>query len=81
MMNQSEVGPMLIFDSISDYQVNGKKVFIVGNPTKCDDFSHITGQPVEINGANYTAIAVESFAHSPPWRVGEKIGIQVEATS
>ena len=43
------------------------------------DFSHLVNQEVEIDGKSYRCIGVERFAHMPPWRQGESVGLLVQA--
>jgi hypothetical protein len=42
------------------------------------DFAHLVGQEVIIDGTLYVCRAVERFLHSPPWQAGESIGLLVE---
>lgn len=66
------------FSSLDSYTVAGRQVFIVENPFECPDFKHLIGVSVEIDGAQKVIYAVEHFAHLPPYRKGEKIGIAVK---
>lgn len=50
---------------------------IIENPTECQDFKHLTQREARINGHLYFIVAVEHFAHAPPYRAGEKIGLVV----
>ena len=43
------------------------------------DFSHLLQQRVTIDGRSYVCIRVNRFAHAPPWRKGEHIGLVVQA--
>lgn len=64
-------------ESKSFYKVKDKTVFIVENPVECMDFNHLQGHVVMINKKEYMVIAVERFAHMPPWRAEEAIGLVV----
>jgi hypothetical protein len=39
-----------------------------------DDFAHLVGKKIVINGRLETCFSVERFNHLPPWRAGERIG-------
>ena len=70
---------ILSFTSSSHYQSkDNRTVFTVQNPWTCEDFDHLIGRDVEINGQRYQVIGVERFLHEPPWRKGETISLQVE---
>ena len=68
---------MLRFNSLGNYKVNNKQVFTVNNPKECDDFDWLNGQMVAIDNNNYKITGIEIYAHAPPWRKGEKIGLMV----
>lgn len=53
-------------------------VAVVQNPHECEDFSHIVHHTVEIDGNSYYITAVESFAHAPPWKRGEGLGLVIQ---
>lgn len=66
--------------SVSSYRAglfNGL-VLVVLNPSDCETFDHMTGQRVVIDGVTRYVCAVERFAHAPPYRAGEPIGLLVE---
>jgi hypothetical protein len=42
------------------------------------DFGHLVDRGVHIDGTFYHCIAVNRFAHPPPWRQGERIGLVVK---
>ena len=42
------------------------------------DFGHLVGQRVHIDGTFYHCIGVNHFGHPPPWRQGERIGLVVK---
>ncbi len=69
---------MIVLQSIYTYETGTGKVFVVPNPVECRDFKHLYGI-VKIDGAEREVVGVEYFAHSPPWRAGEKIGVKVRA--
>lgn len=67
---------MTTFAALTHYDLRGKgTVYVVCNPHDCQDFSHLLGQRVEVDGAAFTVAAVESFAHGAPWAKGEPIGL------
>lgn len=68
---------MVKLTSKSTYIANGKKCFAVENPFQCDNFEHLIGQKVEIDGNIKTIIGVERKTHSPPWYKGESISVMV----
>jgi hypothetical protein len=67
----------LKFKAIEMIRNRNGVTFIVDNPRECNDFLHIVGKVVEIDGERFEVLNVERFAHSPPWRKGEKIGLLV----
>ena len=42
-----------------------------------DDFAHLVGKKIVINGRLETCFSVERFNHSPPWRAGERIALLI----
>ena len=68
---------MLYFSSDEERQVPSGACFVILNPITCDDFEWLIGQPAEINGKTYTVAKVERYAHCPPFRYGERIGLHV----
>lgn len=68
---------MKTLKSLSSYQVQGKPCFALENPSACENFDHLIGEVVEIDGVRYKIDAVERYAHTPPFRAGERIGLQV----
>ncbi len=70
----------LEFKSIDSYTVTGRGVvYAVKNPAQCNDFAHIKGHDVLIDGKDFHVSGVEFFAHTPPWREGEPIGLLTAA--
>lgn len=69
---------MLKITSLEEFLVQGKRVFAVENPIECNDFKWIIGQKVIIDTEEFTVIRVERFAHMPPFRKGERIGLMVD---
>jgi hypothetical protein len=65
------------FKSLDSFKVRGHDVHAVELASDVTDFDHLIGHDVEIDGTVYRCIGVERFAHNPPWRKGEKIGIMV----
>jgi hypothetical protein len=43
-----------------------------------EDFSHLLQGRVTIDGRPYVCVRVNRFAHAPPWRRGEHIGLVVQ---
>jgi ABC-type antimicrobial peptide transport system ATPase subunit len=67
------------FVSREAFEVTGRGVaYPVANPVECNDFSHLIGQVVLINGEARTVVGVERFTHAPPWREGEGISLLVQ---
>lgn len=66
---------MLSFTSLSSYPIKGYQAFAVNNPYLCNDFDHIKHNTVLIDGVQYFILGVERFAHDPPWRENEPIGL------
>lgn len=70
----------LEFESLSSWSPRGRgRIFVVENPAECQDFKHLIGRDAAINGDPYFITAVEHFAHAPPYRAGEKIGLVVRS--
>jgi len=42
-----------------------------------DDFSHLVGQKIVIDGALETCFSVERFSHMPPWKQGERVSLLI----
>ena len=68
---------MLKFRTEGVIEVNGLRNAVVKNPHGCKDFTHIIGKDVEVDGIKERVIGVERFAHCPPWREGEMIGLKL----
>ena len=68
---------MLKFRTEDMIKVNGYRNAVVKNPYECKDFGHIIGKDVEIDGVVERVIGVERYAHYPPWREGEMIGLKL----
>lgn len=66
---------MKTFKSLSYYQILNWHCFCVLNPSTCEDFTHLKGQEVEIDNSKYKIVNVETFAHLPPYKEGERIGL------
>jgi hypothetical protein len=56
------------------------RIAAVRNDRKRRDFDDLINHTVIIDGITYRCISVERFAHSPPWKQGEPIGLLVEET-
>lgn len=68
---------MYEFKAIDNYLFNGRKGFYVDNIQKCYDFKWLIGEIVIIDGIRYKVTEVNRQPHSPPWRIGEEIGLVV----
>jgi hypothetical protein len=57
-----------------------KWAYPVINPEACFDelFSHLIGRKVKLNGQEVKVVAVDRFAHLPPFLKGESISLLVE---
>lgn len=69
---------MLEFKPFNKIKSGGSLSFGVLNPVECNDFAHLIGERVLVDGSMYMVKGVESFCHTAPWRKDEKIGIVVE---
>jgi hypothetical protein len=70
---------MADFQSAGWFEVNGvgwEAAVLLDRDT--DDFGHLLGRRVHIDGTPYHCIGVNHFAHPPPWRRGERIGLVVK---
>ncbi len=67
------------FESRDNFFVNGRACYVVENPERCNDFTHLIGQEVEIDNVAWRIVGVECFLHLPPFKVGEPIALMVEA--
>jgi hypothetical protein len=69
---------MISFSSLDRHAVQGRgDVLIVSLDRDTADFSHLLGHDVQIDGKVVRVVGVERFAHSPPWRAGEHIGLLI----
>ena len=67
------------FTSDGSFEINGRGLaYAVRLDRDTDDFAHLLGKEVEIDGVKRRCIGVERFTHSPPWYEGEAIGLLVE---
>ena len=69
---------LLCFKSDDSYMVKGNDCFAVKNDRECDDFSHLIGHGVLIDGNKRRVIGIERLTHSPPWKKGESIALMCE---
>lgn len=68
------------FGSIDEHFIEGRgTVFIVENAEDTNDFKYLY-PTVVIDGREWEVRGVERFAHMPPYRKGERIGILVRET-
>lgn len=69
---------MIEFVSLDSFDLKERgKIFVTTLDRDTDDFSHLIGQVVKLDGKEVTVIAVERYAHSPPWHAGENIALLV----
>lgn len=70
---------MIKFDSIGVYEITGRgRVYTVELERDMKDVDVFVGREVLIDGRFWKVNGVERFAHAPPWRKGEPIGLKVE---
>lgn len=75
LMDQSQ---LYAFVSLSEWELSGHgPVFTVANPRQCQDFSHLIGSLVTVDGDEYHVIDVLRDTHATPWREEELIGLLV----
>lgn len=67
--------------SMDVFESQGRKVFVVRNPSECLDFSHLIGQRAKIDGEVCVIIGVERRTHSAPWKKGEPIGLLTDISA
>lgn len=53
-------------------------ISVVELDRKTDDFGHLVNQEITLDGKNYICRGVERFTHSPPYRIGERIGLLLD---
>ena len=70
---------MKSFKSLSDFFIEsrGYHVYAVDLDETVEDFDNYKNHKVLIDGREVICCGVEFFAHAPPWRKGENIGICV----
>ncbi|MBA3752756.1 MAG: hypothetical protein H0X01_01110 [Nitrospira sp.] len=67
---------LIVFTVLTTYHLAGKgTVYVVENPTECEDVTYLRGHRGRVAGRTIRIAAVECFAHAPPWRQGEPIGV------
>jgi len=64
--------------SIDTWAACGRQVMVVANPSECNDFKHLVGSTVNIDGEDREVIGVEFLAHGAPFKKGEPIGLMVK---
>jgi hypothetical protein len=81
----TEVDAIFPFFRASEwFEVRGKRIATTTLDRETSDFAHLIGNEVIIapthdgSERTYKVVAVERFAHMPPWRAGENIGLMVE---
>lgn len=66
---------MVVFQSIGTVDLPVGRVFLVRNDRDTENFGHLIGSPVIVDGQQFVCARVERYSHAPPWRKGEKIGL------
>jgi translation elongation factor EF-Tu-like GTPase len=63
-----------------DYvEIKGRGTIYTGRlDRETHDFAHLLGKKVLINGVESEVIGIERYAHMPPFRKGEAIGLFVK---
>jgi len=68
--------PRPSFTSLDRTNVRGVGLLVsVALDQDTDDFSHLVGKKIVIDGRLETCFSVERFNHLPPWKAGERIGL------
>lgn len=69
---------MIEYESLNKFTISNRgTIFIVELDRECENFDFLLDEQVKIDGVTKRVTAVEKFAHMPPWRKGEKIGLLV----
>ena len=64
------------FTSLDRINVRGVGLLVsVALDQDTDDFSHLVGKKIVIDGRLETCFSVDRFNHLPPWKAGERIGL------
>jgi hypothetical protein len=67
------------FRSEDSFEISGRGlVHCVRLSEEVDNFDHLIGKPVEIDGRVHTVKGVEFFGHAAPYRKGEPIGLLIK---
>jgi hypothetical protein len=70
---------LLTFTSLGYYRMTDHTtVHVVKNPSICNDFGHITGQLIYLDGNRYRVTQIKHFDHPAPFMEGEALGLIVE---
>lgn len=71
----------MIFKAIDEFFLKARngRIFVVELDRDTRDFEHLMNKEVEIDGNRYIVRGVERYAHCPPWRAGEHIGLLTDA--
>ena len=75
----ADIWPCFVATDRTD--VEGGVILVTTLDRDTHDFGHLIAREVLIGGNLYRCAAVERFAHHPPWRKGETIGIFVRTPS
>jgi len=69
---------MIQFKSEDKFFINGRGMgYVVALDQDTNDFKHLLGQHVLIDGVKYQCVGVERNAKMPPFKAGEKISLLV----
>lgn len=73
--------PLYSFDSLANWpdRLNRwQKSFAVANPKDCNDFDHLKGKLVRIDGVDWKVVNIDAPMHASPWKKGERISLGVD---
>ena len=65
------------FTARDEFKIGDKTCFSVLNQSECNDFKHLIGKTVLVDGIERKVIGVETFAHAAPYRKDEPISLMV----
>ena len=66
------------FAALDRVSVRGRGILVsVELDRDTDDFAHLVGKKIIINGRLENCFAVERFDHLPPWKAGERISLLI----
>jgi hypothetical protein len=78
--DESSVRP--VFKALDRYKVPDVGLLVtVELDRDTDDFSHLVGQKIVIDGKLETCFSVERFSHMPPWKQGQRVSLLIRKES